>query len=212
MFHDTKEEGVLDAVKGFLSISKDEQSRGSRDISIVDEVTDVEGVVDTGFAFLASDLGRVNKPGEGVHERVGKAACKDFVEDGADGDGAVVGEEGAGAFLVYEGGNGDIPVGGKVAEGKAFVEDVDDERDHAAGLGALSGTRGVFIIRVRAIGGGFEDKEFEEFRGETVRARDSTKGKTADRGFSGVDADDGVWGGKAVSMVGREEFVVSRES
>ena len=113
---------------------------------------------------------------------------------------------------MYEGGNGDIPVGGKVAEGKAFVEDVDDERDHAAGLGALSGTRGVFIIRVRAIGGGFEDKEFEEFRGETVRARDSTKGKTADRGFSGVDADDGVWGGKAVSMVGREEFVVSRES
>ena len=41
----------------------------------VDEVTDIEGIMDTGFAFLARYLGGVDEPGEGMREGIGEAAC-----------------------------------------------------------------------------------------------------------------------------------------
>ena len=75
MLHHTQEERVLDAVKGFLGISKGNQTRGGGDVSVVDEVTDVESIMDTGFAFLARHLGGVNEPGEGMHEGISEAAC-----------------------------------------------------------------------------------------------------------------------------------------
>jgi len=77
---------------------------------------------------------------------------------------------------VYERGGGDVPVRGKVSGGKAFMEDVNNQGDDTAGLGALGSSGGFVIISINC-GWRLEDKEFKELGGETIRARDSPEGK-----------------------------------
>ena len=69
-------------------------------------------------------------------------------------------------LLVYERGGGDVPVRGKVSGGKAFMEDVNNQGDDTAGLGALGSSGGFVIISINC-GWRLEDKEF----------RDSPEGK-----------------------------------
>ena len=177
--HNTHEIALIDAIKRFESICEKKEAREVEVVSIVFKVLHEAAVGEARFTFLARDLTVANDPRQGGPQGIRDAACKNLVENGADRDWSIVREEMAGAFLVNEGGDRDVPVSGEggVLSGQALMIAVNEELDDTSSLRTLGCTRGIIIIIIKVAewviivrsGVRFtQDKETEEFSGEAV--------------------------------------------
>ena len=101
---------MLYTVEGLCCICEDKDTGLLGAVAVVDKILYVAAVRKAGTTLLTSHLAVINDPGQGILKSISKAAGQDLVKKCADGDGAVVGEPSTRAFLMYEGGDGDIPV------------------------------------------------------------------------------------------------------
>ena len=92
------------------------------------------------------------------------------------------------------------------------MEGLDDESDDTLSSGTLCGTGGVIItIVISRARGGFEDEEFEEFRGEAIRGGDSTKGEASYGSLNSCVVHEGLKGREGASVGVRKDFAILGE-
>ena len=112
---------------------------------------------------------------------ISEAACKDLIQNSADGDGTVIGEELTRALLMDERGDRNIPVRRErglatASRCKAFAVHVNQQGDDTLSTLALSKTRGFLIVLITASRRP-EYEEPEKLRGKAISTRDRAKGK-----------------------------------